>query len=335
MSLARSPEAGVPHPDGGGASRGSPGTGPVAQGLLDDLLEKTSRTFALSTPMLPEPTRREVTVAYLLFRVADTLEDATSWDRPRRGAELTRLGRLLKDPSAGDIRSAAEDWSGQPPCDHQGYRELLGELPALFAAWEGLAPPARRLVGRHTLRTIEGMASILEREERTAHEPADLDDLRAYCYIVAGIVGEMLTELFLLGRPFLEPAAPFLRRHAATFGEALQLVNILKDAVTDEREGRRYLPRSCDRAEVFALARRDLEVAGRYVIQLERHGAPRGILAFTASPVLLAWASLEKVERRGPGSKISRIRVARIVNSLENALSRGSLAELLEEKGRP
>ena len=45
--------------------------------LMDHLLEKTSRTFALTVPLLPEPTRCEVTVAYLLFRVADTLEDAT------------------------------------------------------------------------------------------------------------------------------------------------------------------------------------------------------------------------------------------------------------------
>jgi farnesyl-diphosphate farnesyltransferase len=145
----------------------------------------------------------------------------------------------------------------------------------------------------------------------------------------------MLTELFLLGRPSLGPAASRLRRDAATFGEALQLVNILKDAATDEREGRCYLPPGRDRSEVFALARRDLEVAGRYVMRLERHGAPRGLLAFTASPVLLAWASLEVVEREGPGSKISRARVAEIVSLLENALLRGSLAELLEGQGRP
>ncbi len=44
---------------------------------LEELLFKTSRTFALSIPLLPEPTRREVTVAYLLFRIADTLEDGS------------------------------------------------------------------------------------------------------------------------------------------------------------------------------------------------------------------------------------------------------------------
>ena len=59
---------------------------------------------------------------------------------------------------------------------------------------------------------------------------------------MAGIVGEMLSELFLLDRPGLSPIASRLRERAATFGEALQLVNILKDSAVDAEEGRRYLP---------------------------------------------------------------------------------------------
>ncbi len=58
--------------------------------ILDDLLLKTSRTFALSIPLLPEPTRREVGIAYLLFRVADTLEDATLWTARRQVEQLER-----------------------------------------------------------------------------------------------------------------------------------------------------------------------------------------------------------------------------------------------------
>jgi len=46
---------------------------------LRDLFQKTSRTFALSIPVLPEPKNREVMIAYLLFRIADTLEDAAHW----------------------------------------------------------------------------------------------------------------------------------------------------------------------------------------------------------------------------------------------------------------
>ena len=51
--------------------------GTVHDKFLQDQLVKTSRTFALAIPLLPQPTARQVTVAYLLFRIADTFEDAS------------------------------------------------------------------------------------------------------------------------------------------------------------------------------------------------------------------------------------------------------------------
>jgi hypothetical protein len=59
-----------------------PRAGPEYADLLD-LVGKMSRTFALSIPPLSEPTRREVTVAYLLFRIPVGVQ----WELPgRRGA---------------------------------------------------------------------------------------------------------------------------------------------------------------------------------------------------------------------------------------------------------
>jgi hypothetical protein len=59
-----------------------PRAGPEHADLLD-LVGKMSRTFALSIPPLSEPTRREVTVAYLLFRIPVGVQ----WELPgRRGA---------------------------------------------------------------------------------------------------------------------------------------------------------------------------------------------------------------------------------------------------------
>ena len=49
-------------------------------------------------------------------------------------------------------------------------------------------------------------------------------------------------------------------------------------------------------------------------------GAERGIVAFTALPVLLARAALDRVERDGPGSKLSRGEVLGIAGRLEQAL---------------
>jgi farnesyl-diphosphate farnesyltransferase len=298
----------------------SQGLGESAAARLEELLVKTSRTFALSIPELPEPTRREVTVAYLLFRVADTLEDATRWTPERQFGELGRLAGLLERPTQDEARELARDWCEDPPLDRAAYLELLSELPAVLAALESLAPPARDLVRAHTARTIDRMASFVRRKRPL--QLRDIPDLRDYCYAVAGIVGEMLTELFLLGSPALEPIGPSLRAGAAGFGEALQLVNILKDSSFDVDEGRSYLPNGVGREEVLALARGDLEDAGRYVRHLQDAGAPRGVVAFTALPVLLAWKTLECVERQGPGAKLSRGEVTAIARSLDDALDR-------------
>lgn len=299
----------------------------VAADRLDDLLVKTSRTFAISIPELPEPTRREVTVAYLLFRIADTLEDATDWQPARKIVELEAFASLLRREAGPDARALASRWLEPPPLADAAYVELLSSLPAVTRAFERLSPAAREKVREHTLRTVERMAAFVGRAtEGAGLELADVVELRDYCYAVAGIVGEMLTELMLLGCPALAPAAPKLRATAARFGEALQLVNILKDSSSDAREGRRYLPRGVDPRQVLALARGDLDDAAAYVLELQRRGAPRGMVAFTALPVLLARGTLDLVERRGAGAKLSREDVRRIGTELDRRLARGAPA---------
>lgn len=291
---------------------------------LDRLLEETSRTFALAIPFLEEPTRRQVTLAYLLFRIADTFEDAETWSRQRRLEALREFASLLDGASTDSARRAVDGWLAEPPCQHAGYLRLLAATPGVLAACRELDGEAREVIRDHTRRTADGMAGFVERGSTSGRlELGSLDDLVAYCYVVAGIVGEMLTELFLLGAPPLVPVADFLRRRAARFGEGLQLVNILKDSAGDAVFGRRYLPAGVDRGRVFDLARRDLETAAAYVRALHRHGAPRGTVAFTAMPVLLARSSLDRVEERGPGAKISRPEVFALAARLKADLDAG------------
>ena len=299
-----------------------------AQARLEDLLEKTSRTFALSIPPLPEPTRREVTVAYLLFRIADTLEDATLWTLDRKLAELKAFDGLLAAHDGDAARERAAAWLADPPLEHDGYLELLGETPAVLDAWAALSPAARDLVAEHTRRTIAGMAGFVEREREGVLQLTDVEDLKRYCYAVAGIVGEMLTELFLLERPGLAPVAGDLRGDATRFGEALQLVNILKDVAGDLEEGRSFLPPDADPMELFGLARQDLVAAGRYSGLLHANGAPRGLVEFTLMPVLLAWATLDRVAEQGPGAKLTRPEVQAILKRMGDALDSGDLGGL-------
>jgi len=290
---------------------------------LEDLLEKTSRTFALSIPVLPEPTRREVMIAYLLFRIADTFEDASHWTPEDRIAALADFKDLLRKDDRPRAATLARSWVERHVASHAGYRELMAETPFVLDAFFALSPGAIAPIREHVGRSADGMASIVARTRDGSLTLHSVRELQDYCYLVAGIVGEMLSELFLLDRSALSGIAAFLRERAATFGEALQLVNILKDSAD---EGRRYLPEEVPKSEVFALARRDLGVAGEYIRALQSVGAPRGIIEFTALPVQLAWAALERVEKHGPGSKVSRPEVFLITQRLKRALDRNEPA---------
>src|SRR5262249_20792928 len=151
------------------------------------------------------------------------------------------------------------------PVDNAAYLELVAATPQVLGWYQQLGPQARAEMSKHVARSARGMGEFVSRADGSGVlQLESLDDLRGYCYVVAGIVGEMLTELFLLGRPELDAAAGELRSRAVRFGEALQLVNILKDAGSDAVEGRVYLPGKVPLAEVFALARADLKVAGEY-----------------------------------------------------------------------
>ena len=303
----------------------SPPTGDDDSELLQDLLVKTSRTFALAIPLLPPPTLREVTVAYLLFRLADTFEDANVlWDEDQQRTALADFAELVRTPTVAEAQRLAASWIATPPTQHEGYLELLDKTPEVIASFMSLSPEAREVVGDHTIRTTEGMRAVVERTGTDGVLRLDsIQDVKDYCYIVAGIVGEMLTELFLLDRPHLEAIADYLRDRAAQFGEGLQLVNILKDSAGDVVEGRDYLPTEIDRADFFALARADLLAATEYTLAIQQAGGPDGVVLFTGLPVELAWATLTKVEKKGPGAKISRPEVFAIHSRIHRAVRKG------------
>lgn len=288
---------------------------------IDDLLRKTSRTFALTIPLLPEPTRLQVGIAYLLFRIADTFEDGVLWPPRRRIEALDRFSELLEqDPMAA--RALTGDCQRTPPVDHAGYQELLAQMPQVLADFGALAPAARASIRRHVRRSVDGMKQFVRRADGNDRLAlVTLEDLRDYCYSVAGIVGEMLTELYLLDRPQLAGAAEDLRNRAAEFGEGLQLVNILKDAPRDAHDGRTYLPTGVELREVIELAQRDLAVAAEYVEILRRAGADAGIVAFNAFISNLATSNLRILANRGLGAKLSRGEVAAIGAAVARDLS--------------
>ena len=293
---------------------------------LRSLLQKTSRTFALTIPLLPQPLQTEVATAYLLFRIIDTFEDATRWDPVRRATALGTFAQLMENEGAHGSGDLTTRWLDDPPLDHAGYLELLGATQEVIGWQRGLRFAARELLRRHVARSARGMISVvLKIDERGALHLKTMKELREYCYTVAGIVGEMLTELFILQSPSLKNVAGDLRARAVEFGEALQLVNILKDSQSDGAEERTYLPREASLAEVFSLARADLGRAIEYTELQRTAGADRGIVAFNALNLRLAIGTLHLLRTRGPGAKLTRTQVAGMLAQVMSALGNGGV----------
>ena len=305
----------------------SVGKGGVEPARLRPLLQETSRTFALSIPLLPEPLQTEVATAYLLFRIIDTFEDATHWDVARRVGALGFFVRLMEgEPPARETRETIARWLQEPPLDHPGYLKLLEATSEVVGWLRQLRPPAAAQMKLHVARSARAMARVVERAQPDRRlELQTLQELRDYCYAVAGIVGEMLTELFILQSPSLQRVASELRARAVEFGEALQLVNILKDELVDASEGRVYVPRQAHLAEVFQVARADLRRAIEYIELLRSAGADRGMVAFNGLNARLAIDTLRLLRDRGAGAKLTRMQVAGIAAELASAVDNGGV----------
>jgi len=279
------------------------------------LLTKTSRSFALSIPAAPAPLDFEIAVAYLLFRIADTFEDSTWVSVAQRRRGLAATVAALANPRCPDARAALHAEAVAVPQTHAGYRELMANTGLVLDALVSLSESAAAIVARHSSRTAEACIDwIGQTDEYGVLRLDSLQELRAYCYSVAGVPGELLCDLFLLECPELASVEDALRVRAPVVGEAMQLVNIVKDVATDAQEDRVFLPATVSLGQAIALARADLEVAREYVQLMRCAGAPAGAIAFHAITTELASAALEVTESRGPGAKIERGEVAEILS---------------------
>jgi farnesyl-diphosphate farnesyltransferase len=306
---------------------------PTRREELQRLLQLGSRTFALNIPYLPDDLFEAMAIAYLLLRNADSLEDAWGMEPVRRIQGLADLDGLIQGrPDPLSAREFAARHGHDPRIEDPGHREVMRATPWLLDELSCLAPAARATIQAHVGRIVRRM--IFWVGESDAHgriEVGGLRELDEYCYSVAGIVGEMITELFAAEAGDLEPGrVGALRALSADFGVGLQLTNILKDCRSDAREGRSWLPRgfrpepgttdaeAYDRiAPVLSLALARLDRAVDYTCTLPTHHD--GLRRFCLLPVLLAGATLVQLASEsgalaaGQAVRIDRERVADLI----------------------
>jgi len=218
----------------------------------EHILQDVSRTFALTIPQLPGDLTTVVGNAYLLCRIADTIEDDPGLDAGQKryfsesfvkviGGELpaTHFAEALH-PLLSDSMLEAE-------------RDLIYHTQRVIRITHGSSERQRAALARCIRIMSRGMADY--QQSKTLDGLADMARMDRYCYYVAGVVGEMLTELFCDYSAEIDARRPELQKLAVSFGQGLQMTNILKDIWEDRARGACWLPRDVFQRVGFDLAK--------------------------------------------------------------------------------
>ena len=199
---------------------------------LKHQLQTSARTFAIVIRMLPHPLREWIGVCYLIIRAMDDVEDGTGYSTQHRAACLRGIVTALQQPETASSVVQLCSRSGQP--DGTTYQQL----PILVTLFHQFAPAVQEITLHHCRRIADGMAHWGNLQWRISN----LSDLRAYCYVVGGIPGELMVDLFCLQAPELQPAKDHLRTLAVAMWEVLQISNIVRDLPSDIRRGVCFVP---------------------------------------------------------------------------------------------
>ena len=202
---------------------------------LRDLLRLASRTFAIGIEQLPAVLCDAGTVAYLLLRVSDYLEDNEDMPAEKK-IELLNLWADVLSGSAnvGDLTSRIQDADTSNPdaVVAQHAEDILARLALL-------PKEVREIITPHVIHSTHGMARWVERGPQVNDE-ADMDD---YMFEVAGRVGYLLTHLFAWYSLFIRFRIKELLPLAREFGLALQTVNVIRGLRKDYERGWVYIPK--------------------------------------------------------------------------------------------
>ncbi len=206
------------------------------------MLPKVSRTFAICIRLLPDELEHPVLIAYLLCRIADTIEDSPS------------LCAADKERLLGDFRHCLDAGGGSANSLQSAFAQatddetlLAREADTVLREFRRLPQPQQDGIRPWVQEMSDGMASFSRRKEdgQRAHIEAlrTVAELDRYCYYVAGTVGHMLTALFKLHAGSNEPERfGALEQLATSFGLGLQLTNIIKDVADDRERGWSFVP---------------------------------------------------------------------------------------------
>lgn len=199
-----------------------------------EMLRNVSRTFSLSIEQLPQELRETVTVAYLLFRISDCLEDHAELVAERKATLLRLWGDIVTGSRpARDLITQISELDDNDP---EVYVARRADIVMQYL--NNIPEQPRKILASHVYETSQGMARWQEHGPFVNTEE-EMDD---YMHQVAGRVGYLLTDIFSWYSPAINKIRESLIPLGREFGLALQTVNIIRGLRKDYERGWVFVP---------------------------------------------------------------------------------------------
>tara|TARA_Y100001970_G_C14247675_1_gene869493 strand:+ start:330 stop:1235 length:906 start_codon:yes stop_codon:yes gene_type:complete len=180
--------------------------------------EKWAKTFYLGTLLLPIKKRKAIWAIYVWCRRTDELMDSSE----------------AMKKSTEELSERLDQWEDHTKEMFKG--NISNNLDAVMAdTIESFPQPIQPYIDM-----ING-----QRMDLTKFRYANFEELKLYCYRVAGTVGLMTQHVMGIDPAYTSASwssAPNTSNAAVALGIANQLTNILRDVGEDRSRGRIYLP---------------------------------------------------------------------------------------------
>lgn len=270
------------------------------------ILGSVSRTFALTIPLLPPAIEVVVGNTYLLCRIVDTIEDAAELN-PTEKQDLSKLfleAVLETIPVEAFVKPCLETLKNYSNTDEL---DLIAHTPTILRILRTFPDKDQAAIGRCVSIMSDGMSHFHGRQTQAGLK--DLAEFEEYCYVVAGVVGELLTSIFSNYSPQFAKQVQGQEALAIDFGQALQMTNILKDSPEDRARGVSWKPASMSQHELLKIAYEKLQDSIRYIFLIPENEV--GMRRFCFLAFGLAVMTLEKIATRKEFNNKSEVKLSR------------------------
>jgi farnesyl-diphosphate farnesyltransferase len=292
------------------------------------MLKGVSRSFALTIPQLPPTLCKVVSNAYLLCRIADTIEDEPKLT-PNQKRQFSQTfiqivaGETRPEPLSQTLFPLLSDST------LSAEKELIFNMPRVIRLYKSFTPRQRAALYRCVRIMANGMAEF--QQNSSLEGLKNLSEMDRYCYHVAGVVGEMLTDLFCDYSPEIAQHKLQLQSLAVSFGQGLQMTNIIKDIWEDRQRGACWLPRDVfaevgfdlknlspgkydpafgdGLAALIGIAHTHLHNALRYTLLIPPY--EKGIRRFCLWALGMAILTLQRINRRRDFCRAQEVKISR------------------------